>query len=84
MKTKVTILGQEPEEKKLKPIEFKYYLHGLKMVEISYEQKPPFWDNIVLLRKNYDHSELDLMYAYKEEQYYRCLFLGHFNDGIVE
>lgn len=79
--TKVTIIGQtqgvEPEKKK---IEFVKCLSNGKWTNIMQSQEPNQWDNIVLLKLDYYGN--DLMYAYSGERFF-CLFLGHFNDGIV-
>jgi len=83
--TKVTILGQEPkEEKKLKPIEFVKYLNGVAGVNGDC-CLPSEWRNIVLLSKDYFKCGHDLMLAYSfGVNNDACLYLGHFNDGVVE
>ena len=81
--TKVIILGQEPEKKELKPIEF--------VKVLSYDDKFKFttvyitterWENIELICKNYQNT-YDLMFAYDDNRHEGILFLGHFNDGVV-
>ena len=84
--TKVTILGQEEPKKELKKIEFiKHLKHDLGLSDQC--QQPLSWDYVVLLAKNYHSSGFDLMYAYDEhhinDDHKNCLYLGHFNDGIV-
>lgn len=80
--TKVTIIGEEPKEKQLKPIEFLMMLCGDKEWTIRNNQDK--YHNIVLLRKNYGTTGLDLMFAYNDMcSNVGVLYLGHFNDGIV-
>jgi hypothetical protein len=82
MATKVTILGQEPkEEKKLKQIELIRWLAKDGEFEIA-SGKCTEWENVLLLEKKYT-EDLDLMYLYDNGRKMGCLYLGHFNDGIV-
>ena len=81
--TKVTILGEQPEKKELKPIEF------VKTLEVAGNgvitaTKAKDCKEIVLLARNYKNTEMDLFfipsfYTSNENQ----LYLGHFNDGVV-
>ena len=81
--TKVIILGQEPkEEKKLKPIQFVKFLSSALNFQYS-TGLPKNFDHIELIRRNYNH-EYDLMYVYNEDRNEGTLYLGHFNDGVVE
>jgi hypothetical protein len=83
--TKVTILGQsEPEQKELKPIEFLYYLSGALPYSCPSESKPGSYKNIELICMNYGGSRNDLMYAYDTDRNQGSLYLGQFNDGVVE
>lgn len=77
--TKVIVLGKEDTYKN--PIEFKKYLNRFLQIESS-ESKPHMFSNIELIRLHYT-DELDLMFAYNEDRDLGCLFLGHFNDGVV-
>lgn len=83
--TKVIILGQEPkEEKKLKPIEFVKFLSR----KLSLEDQPTYgakdWDNVELICKRYT-TKYDLMFVYDDnDRENGILYLGHFNDGVVE
>ena len=80
--TKVTILGEEPKEVKLKPIEF--VGHITDQFEISNVfDKPSDWSNIVLICKKYRGSDLDLMFCYGDDTNDCVIHTGHFNDGIV-
>ena len=84
--TKVIILGQEPkEEKKLKPIYFQQFLK--RSIDNGFCREcsdPKEWDNIELISLNYTEDGLDLMYAYDKRRNEGYLYLGHFNDGVVE
>jgi hypothetical protein len=80
--TKVIILGEQPEKKELKPIEFLGYLDAFFKFN-SNCSKPNVWKNIVLIRKGYSIEGLDLMYAYDDDKKEGLLYLGHFNDGVV-
>ena len=82
MKTKVTILGQEPESKKLKPIEFIYHINT-ETGNLETPSRPSSWENIKLISKKTEG--LDIMIAWDDgDSSKHCLFLGRFNDGIVE
>ena len=79
--TKVIIIGEEPKTGK-KPIEF------IKACEAdewgSPMSEPKHCGNIELISKKFT-SEFDLMFAYDDDDR-GCgvLYLGHFNDGVVE
>lgn len=92
MATKVTILGNnEPiRKRKGKKIEFLKCLGmSLKFKDISgIKSTPDKWGNVMLISKNYDGDGTDLMIAFENTEEVDgasndCLFLGHFNDGIV-
>jgi hypothetical protein len=72
----------EGEEKKLKPIEF---VMECKKDEwhINPECEPSEWENIELISREFN-NDLDLMFAYDDYRSSGVLYLGHFNDGIVE
>lgn len=79
MATKVTILGMDEPKK---PIEFVKYINenngGFECVGM----KPSEFENIELIARNFK-KDLDLMFVFNERRSGGCLFLGHFNDGIV-
>ena len=79
--TKVIILGQEPNKEKKKPIEFIKVIHEeyLQISEITH--LPKNWENIELIAKGKGY---DIMYAYDHNRNKGRLYLGHFNDGVVE
>jgi len=78
--TKVTIYGEVPDKKELKKIEF---IKCLDFNEIAdAETEPSEWENIELICRKY--TSFDLMFAYDGgKRSDGCLYLGHFNDGIV-
>ena len=82
--TRTRVLFEEVKEKKLKPIEFVKQVN----IELSISApsaKPKQWEEIILIRKGYTKDGLDLIFAYdKTDDFYRCLYLGHWNDGVVE
>lgn len=81
--TKVSILGQGTKEDK-KKIQFVSLIDkkGIRTGIVN-TQTPDKWDNIMLLKTDWEHTELDLMVAHDNDGKFFCLFLGHFNDGIV-
>ena len=79
--TKVIILGEQPEKKDLKPIEFKWqFIENSNPIPATHE--PNEWLNIELICRCYC-DELDLMYAYDKNRNEGRVYLGHFNDGVV-
>lgn len=79
--TKVTILGQEPKEvKELKPIEFTRAFDFNESFEKAII-KPFRWKNIELVCR---YERFDVMFAYDDDRSVGGLYLGHFNDGVVE
>lgn len=85
--TKVIILRQEPkEEKKLKPIEFVKFLSGRLIIEDQPidGDTASSWENVELICKSYT-TKYDLMFVYDDDDRDSgILYLGHFNDGVVE
>jgi hypothetical protein len=80
--TKVIILGQEPEKKELKPIQFVYFFsfqHGAEETGV----KPKSYENIELICKDFAGFGFDLIFAYNEDRNQGVLYLGRFNDGII-
>jgi len=80
--TKVIILEEQPEKKELNPIEFKLKLACNHEFTPS-KEFPKEWQNIELICKNYS-TQYDLMFAFDDIRQHGILFLGHFNDGVVE
>lgn len=84
--TKVIVLGQsEPKEKELKKIEFVKIVSGRKdlgAIEQT-KDKPSAFLNIELISKSTTQSYYDIMFAYDDDRSVGCIYLGHFNDGVV-
>ena len=81
--TKVIILGEQPENKQLKPIEFKKYITCYGVIKDP-AVKPNEFDNIELINLRNKIDGFDFMFAYNNGERDRgILYLGHFNDGIV-
>jgi hypothetical protein len=85
--TKVIILGKTVGGN-TKPIEFKQCFNpemGLKETfSTDFGYTPSDWAHIELIRKSTRESVYDVMFAYNNSRDSGCLYLGHFNDGIVE
>jgi len=71
------------EAKELKPIQLTSFLdpNSREMQELALCFVGAGWDEIRLLCRNFRGSGMDLMFASNNET--QCLYLGHFNDGIV-
>lgn len=78
--TKVTTLGQlqgnAPENKKIEFV--KVLLSDGELSDIP--MAPNKFTDIILLTRG---DVYDVFYAYKDEYHNGCVYLGHFNDGIV-
>ena len=79
--TKVIILGEPTPEQPKKPIELKLSLTVNRTI-IESNINPKLYKNIELISSKYDYVH-DLMYAYDTDRNDGCLYLGHFNDGVV-
>ena len=79
----IDLTKEAKEEKGLKPIELTSWLdaESREIQELGVVSVGDGWDEIRLLCRNYRGSEFDLMFASDED--FQCLYLGHFNDGIV-
>jgi hypothetical protein len=82
--------GKKPAEKTKKPIVFTHKLDGDLIIKET-ETKPKNFDHIELICKNYTGTivNVDLMYAYHDSDRASTkggglLYLGQWNDGIVE
>jgi hypothetical protein len=81
--TKTSIFGQsEVKQEEKKPIEFVKVLGANNEFRDS-KITPESWCNVMLLQKNYNADLLDLIWAYDKDPNLGCLYLGHWNDGIV-
>lgn len=87
MATKVTILGEQPIEQEKKKIEFVYAINTFSGEKEKAKTFPCEWENIELVKKGSNESELDVMLAYDDNRTVGrtvgILYLGHFNDGVV-
>lgn len=84
MATKVTVIGSKARPKELKPIEFCSYFNVVKGT-CSATALPGNYNYIELICLNYQ-GQLDLMFAYADasDRNDGALYLGKFNDGVVE
>ena len=82
--TKIINLFGNKEEKKGKPIEFiKFVDESSGETATSNHVKPKDWDNVSLLCKSGDG--FDMMFAWdSDDPDTGCVYLGHWNDGIVD
>jgi len=81
--TKIIDLTKEAKEQKvLKRIEFVSFLNDHSTISPTILPNGELtWDKLYLLCRDYRDSGLDLMFASNDGV--QCLYLGHFNDGIV-
>ena len=81
--TKVLLFGQEATESKhLKPIEFLKSLDGeFKFYKTS--ANPSHYNYVMLFESNYGGSGVDLILAW-DDIGNKIIFLGHWNDGVVQ
>lgn len=87
MKTKVTILGDQPTKTEPKKIEFKHYWNKQNELVSVDDGSNLIWHFIELISTNYRGTGFDLIFCYDEghrnNKTGNCIFLGHFNDGVV-
>jgi hypothetical protein len=93
MATQINIIGKHQQDKVKKiPIEFKYALNQVKSnypdilrPTTTREDSPKDYNFIDLICKNY-LSGCDLMFAYNlaDKRELGVLYIGYFNDGVVE
>lgn len=84
MKTKVTILDKQVVSTELIPIKFVKAVLDHKIRDVKPDDwSPKNFQHIVLLAKNFQASEFDLMFCHDGTPDNGYLYLGHFNDGIV-
>lgn len=79
--TKCTVFNPEQQKEKedKKPIEFVTYIHSEGVAKV-YNNLPHDYDNIVLIKR----GTLDTMLAYDTDPDLGLIYLGHWNDGVVE
>lgn len=83
--TKTIIIGDEQQKKK--PIEFHKFLFLNDDGEIElidgFDTRPSDYLTIELISLKYS-EDFDLMFAHRGNRSAGCLFLGKWNDGVVE
>jgi len=86
--TKCIVLGEESKEENKKPIEFVKHVNVAFDVGLSEAgRKPSTYETIELVRGTESDSHYDLMYAYEGVRRHTgkgAIYLGHWNDGVVE
>jgi hypothetical protein len=83
--TKVSIFKQEGFQKQSKPIEFVKYIGACgNMVDATLSPKK--FDNVTLIISKSDSNYIyDTMYAwYNERPHGGNIYLGYWNDGVIE
>jgi hypothetical protein len=83
MTTVIVLDNSKKDNGKLKPIQFTHFISDDGKLDTDVVH-PNMWENIELVCKNYNGENLDLFFAYDDnERDEGGLYLGHFNDGIV-
>ena len=83
MATKCIDLGNPLRRRSAKPIEFVEHLSTFKTIKPN-SQKPSDFKYVELISKKYS-ADFDIMFAYQRPNFRQSgvLFLGHWNDGVV-
>lgn len=91
MKTKTIVIGENKNLVNQKPIEFDKILSDNLGIwnakeKIQKKGKPSDYNFIELICKDYGIKNQDLMFAYNDSNNRDegCLFIGKWNDGIVD
>ena len=84
MGTQVIIIGKPEKGKTKTAIEFRSFLNSELKASDGGTFSPSYYKYIELICKNYALG-FDLMFAYNDPNGRSCgvLYIGHFNDGIV-
>jgi hypothetical protein len=90
-KTQVIVIGNKCGEAGAEPIELRWLLSNVDPDDYDNETlveegcDPSEFKYIELVCKNYNRG-YDLMFAYDnpDDRSGGCLYVGHFNDGVVE
>jgi len=82
--TKCTVFTKEKDTSKpIEPVEFKEHFAGNTFVETT--GNPEMWNEVILLPKKIRGLDLMLAINYSKGKVIESnLFLGHWNDGVVE
>lgn len=89
MSTKCIVLGENNSVKQVKkPIKFLILVDTFELTAKTKRckaarSKPNEFSNIELVSES-DCGGLDIMFAYDQNRDHGCLYLGHWNDGVVE
>ena len=90
MSTTCIVLGENNSVKQVKkPIEFLVFVDTSEVMTKTkrckvVKNKPNEFFNIELVSKKAGGFGLDIMFAYNQNRNYGYLYLGHWNDGVVE
>lgn len=79
--TKIIVTGKKPKKEKIKkPIEFVWFVNskGERICAIS---TPSDYYNIEATLRN---NGFDIFYCYNYNRAVGFLYLGHYNDGVIE
>ena len=88
--TQCTILGgPKMKEQKKKPIEFIWVVTNEKLANTAKQVdnacgKPNQFAHVELVQQASSKDYFDVMFAYDQNRNDGCLYLGHWNDGVVE
>lgn len=88
-KTQTIIIGDESEKrkKKLKPITVSYLFHqDFSLAPTTCASESNQWKFLELICRNYDGNGTDLIFAYDypDQRGDGTLYIGQWNDGVVE
>lgn len=82
---KVTIFYDDTKESnELKPIEFIHFIDTHSEQLFKAKKQPKDFKTIELIKKKTTIYDFDVMLAYDDVRDVGNLYLGHFNDGVVE
>jgi hypothetical protein len=83
MSTQVIVIGKTEKKKTKTAIEFQSFLNTNLNINFG-AHSPSSYKYIELICKDYALG-FDLMFAYNDPNYRSCgvLYIGHFNDGVV-
>jgi len=87
MSTNCIVLGQKEPPTHPKPIQFVKYMDNRQSGPYIDDTSvtPKFFKNIELIASGRTTAqEYDIMFAYDDDRSCGCLFLGFWNDGVVE
>lgn len=80
--TKITVFGQEGKKEDKKEIELCYVFDTLDNEIRRDSIHPSHHDNVVLLGKAYG-KDCELIMVWDDDDDYKLIYLGHWNDGVV-